>query len=119
MDPQRPLVGELSDADLQALRLGAEVLSHRAAIEAHQRVAAYFNRLEAELRRTLAQRADTSLRGRERNQSVTIPQLWLDAVPEPADYLYVAEYLGLLVANDRLSPASRELCRALRARDSR
>lgn len=119
MDPQRPLAAELSDDDLQALRLGAEVLAHRAAMEAHQRVASYFRRLESELRGTLERRADTAVRGGRRSLTVAVPQLWLDAVPDQADYLHVAEYLGLLVANERLSAASRELCRALRARDSR
>ena len=119
MDPQRPLAAELSDDDLQALRLGAELLAHRAAMEAHQRVASYFKRLESELRSTLEERADAAIRGGRRSLTVAVPQLWLDAVPDQADYLLVAEYLGLLVANDRLSAASRELCRALRARDSR
>lgn len=119
MDPQRPLTGDLPDADLQALRLGAEVLAHRAGLESRQRVAGYFSRLEAVLRDVLADRVAAAARGGDSGQGVIIPQLWLDGLPDEADHRLVAEYLGLLVANERLSAASRDLCRALRARDSR
>jgi hypothetical protein len=103
----------LADADLVALRLGAQVLAHKAELAARARVAAYFELLEKSALAELASRARGIRTVTER------PQPTLAPVADAEDRRLTAEYLGLLVANERLSPELRDLCRALRARDSR
>lgn len=109
-----PDVAHLSVADLRALRLGAEVLAHRAELDRRGHVGAYFRRLEDAIRGEIARRA------RPEDRPSAPPSVVEPGAPaEPDDRRVVAEYLGFLIANERLAPAVREFCRALRARDSR
>lgn len=101
----------LADADLVALRLGAQVLAHKAELEDRPRVAAYFELLEQSVLAELASRTRGMRVETER------PEVTLGDVADAEDRRLTAEYLGLLVANERLSPGLRDLCRALRARD--
>jgi len=103
----------LADADLVALRLAAQVLAHKAELADRARVAAYFESLE---RSVLAELASRTRRVRTLTER---PLVTLDSAADAEDRRLAAEYLGLLVANERLSPQVREICRALRARDSR
>lgn len=124
MDPQIPRLSDLTDADVHALRLGAQVMGHKAELDGRERVAGYFDRLEAALRAEISARADIALRpdvaGRRYVRAISgTPELWADLQADAEDRRLVAEYLDLLIANERLSAALRELCRALRARDSR
>lgn len=120
MDAGAPALAGLTDDDLEALRLGAQVLAHRAGPVRHPAVAVYFSELEAAVKAEIALRA-TSPGEPERQAVADRAPIRLVATPptDAEDRRLVAEYLGLLVANERLSPAVRDACRALRARDTR
>jgi hypothetical protein len=109
-----PSLETLTDADLGALRLGAQVLGHRAGPERRPAVARYFTALEDALKLEIGRR-NAGARSAETAEQGT-------ALPRPADAedrRLVAEYFGLLIANERLSPSVRAVCRELRDRDSR
>lgn len=106
-----PDLDGLTDSELESLRLGAEVMSHKAGLEQRPLVAAFFAQLEQVTR--AAARARTG--GTPAGEAA---ELRLDARAEQDDRRLVAEYLGLLVANERLSTAVRQVCRDLRARHS-
>ncbi|HSH22063.1 MAG TPA: hypothetical protein VK992_05595 [Candidatus Caenarcaniphilales bacterium] len=112
MDAAVPDFTGLSEGDLEALRLGAQVMSHKAGLEHRSRVADYFAHLEDALKAEMAFRSGAARRS-------AIPRSGLPGTADAEDRRLVAEYLGLLVANERLSPALRSVCRMLRARDSR
>jgi hypothetical protein len=101
----------LADADLVALRLGAQVLAHKAELADRGFVAAYFGLIERSVMAELASRTRGMRAVTER------PEVTLGDVADAEDRRLTAEYLGLLVANERLSPQLRDLCRVLRARD--
>lgn len=103
----------LADADLIALRLGAQVLAHKAELADRTVVAAYFGLLERSALAELASRTRGMRTVAER------PQIALSDQADAEDRRLTAEYLGLLVANEHLSPQLRDLCRALRARDGK
>jgi hypothetical protein len=107
-----PELGRLSDPDLQALRLGAEVMGHKALAENRPLVADYFRRLENTLRARIAG-ADSA--DDDSEDGGTLPGV--DPSADTADRVLIADYLGLLATNDRLSPELRDVCRQLRARD--
>jgi hypothetical protein len=102
-----PEIGRLSEPDLQALRLGAEVMGHKARAENRPLVADYFRRLEDTLRARIA--------GGDSADGGPLPGV--DPSADTADRALIADYLGLLATNERLSPAVRDVCRQLRARD--
>jgi hypothetical protein len=103
---------ELTDADLEALRLSAQVMGHKAVVEEHPLVGDFFVRLEEAFRERIAARgADKRL--------VRPARPALDAAGGDDDRRLVMEYLGLLAANERLSPAVRRVCRELQAAFSR
>jgi hypothetical protein len=103
----------LADADLVALRLGAQVLAHKAELAERSLVAAYFELLERSVLAELASRT-RGIRAMTERPAITLP-----ALADAEDRRLTAEYLGLLVANERLSPQLRDLCRALRAGDGK
>ena len=112
VDQPAPSLEILNDAQLEELRLGAQVLSHRAGSERNPPVARYFAALEDALKAEIARRAAVS--GSDAPVGVDLPR-----PPDAEDRRLVAEYLGLLIGNERLSVEVRTLSRALRARDSR
>ena len=103
----------LADGDLVALRLGAQVLAHKAELAERVQVAAYFEALEQAVLVELASRTP-GLRAVS-----APPAVGLAPAADAEDRRLTAEYLGLLVANERLSPQLHDLCRALRARDAK
>jgi len=108
-ETQGALLGALADGDLLGLRLAAQVMTHKAELTARSRVAGYFGRLEAAVGAELASRL-TGIRA-----IATTSNLGLDDAAEEEDRRLVDEYLGLLGANEQLSPELREVCRRLRA----
>jgi hypothetical protein len=103
----------LADADLVALRLGAQVLAHKAELAERARVATYFELLERSVLAEVASRT-RGMRAVTERQEVSLGDL-----ADAEDRRLIAEYLGLLVSNERLSPELRDLCRALRAQDGK
>lgn len=103
----------LADTDLVALRLGAQVLAHKAELADRAHVSAYFELLEQSVLAELASRTRGIRAVTQR------PEVALASVADAEDRRLTAEYLGLLVANERLSEQLRDLCRALRARDGK
>jgi hypothetical protein len=118
----------LGIADLQALRLGAQVMRHKAELAVRPRVEGYFSRLLLTLDAELARRRSVS----DASPVVSLSSLPL-AAPDAGttttstegtpsanrislveDRRVAAEYLDLLGANDRLSPAVRLAVRTLR-----
>jgi hypothetical protein len=100
---------DLTSDDLVALRLAAQVMSHRAQLAGRPRVGLYFDSLES------AVMAEQAARGQEGNRVVSAAEL---VVPGADDRRLLAEYLGLLVGNEGLSDAVRRVCRSLAARDA-
>jgi hypothetical protein len=104
--PSGPDVAALSDADIFGLRLAGQVLGHKAALAGRPRVARWFADLETVMGAELARRGVGVV-------LVTEPELVLSADADASDYALLAEYLGLLAANDALSTEQRLLCRRL------
>jgi hypothetical protein len=100
---------DLTQDDLVALRLAAQVMAHRAQLAGRPRVGLYFDSLES------AVMAEQAARGQEGDRLVSASPL---VVPGPEDRRVIGEYLGLLVANPGLSDSVRRVCRALVARDA-
>lgn len=109
-----PSLDTLTDADVEALRLGAQVLSHRAGPERRPAVARYFTALEDALKIEIGRRNASAASAETAEHGMALPR-----PADAEDRRLVAEYLGLLIANERLSPAVRVVCRELRDRDSR
>jgi hypothetical protein len=102
-----PELGDLSDADLQALRLGAEIMGHKATLENRPLVADYFQRLEHLVR----ERIQVGTTDDDRPS----PGVGTSSQADAEDRRLIAEYLELMASNERLSPALRDACRRLRA----
>lgn len=109
----------LDTVDLQALRLGAQVMKHKAEYAARPRVEVYFKGLQLTVDFELARRKHPS----DDKPLVSVDELPLAdagvrAGPAAAasleDRQLAAEYLDILEANDRLSQPVREACRTLR-----
>jgi hypothetical protein len=107
------LLGELAIADVFALRLAAQVMRHKAELDSHPLVADYFARLGDVATGELAVRGDAL------SIIATPTPVGLAPGADAEDRRVLGEYLTLLVANDRLSAALRDLSRQLRARDCR
>jgi hypothetical protein len=103
----------LDPVDLQALRLGAQVMGYKAGLAERPRVVLFFTALRAGVDIELARR------GRPvQTAPVPLPPhvpagVTVEAIPAD-DRRVVGEYLELLGANSRLSPAVREACIGLR-----
>jgi hypothetical protein len=103
------ILAELADADLLGLRLAAQIMAHKAELDGRARVADYFAHLESAVQSELASRL-TGIRA-----IVAQPDLGLDEPLADEDSRLIAEYLGLLIANEQLSTPLRDACRQLRA----
>lgn len=103
------ILADLADADLLGLRLAAQIMAHKAELEGRAPVAVYFGRLESAVQAELASRL-TGIRA-----IIEQPGLGFDDPPAEEDSRLIAEYLGLLIANEQLSPTLRAACRSLRA----
>lgn len=117
MNIQPASLAELSAEDLAALRLGAQVMAHRAALAGLPRVAYYFERIEAE---TIAEQAATGQRGHVSADGSTanvwvIPIVGDTPMVSEGDRSEISEYLELLAANEALPPSVRAWCRGLLA----
>ena len=106
-------LAELATADLFALRLAAQVMRHKAELDSRPLVADYFARLGNVATGELA------LRGEALRVIPAPTVLGLAPAADAEDRRMLAEYLTLLVANERLSQALRDVSRQLRARDCR
>ena len=113
MGAESTLLAELATADVHALRLAAQVMRHKADLDGRPLVADYFyvlgNVCLAELGR----------RGEGIRVIAAVPLLALDVNADAEDKRLLAEYLGLLIGNEALSVALREVSRQLRSRDCR
>jgi hypothetical protein len=115
-------LSELDAVDLAALRLGAQVMTHKAQLAARPRVEVFFHTLEATVDEEVARR---------RREPDDTPLVSLDALPlvggtdaatsdAPAptateeDRRLAADYLDLLQTNIRLSGPVRAAVRSLR-----
>lgn len=109
MDRESTLLGGLPTADLHVLRLAAQVMRHKAQLDDRPLVADYFARLGD------ASTGELAERGEAFRVIAPAPDLGLDANADAEDHRVLAEYLGLLVGNDRLSPVLRDVSRNLRS----
>lgn len=101
-----PSVDALSDGDLFGLRLAGQVLGHKASLAGHPHVARWFADFEATIATEMARRG----------LGVVLadpPELALHPDADAGDRRLLADYLALLVANEGLSDAQRDLCRRL------
>jgi hypothetical protein len=110
---ESPLLADLPTADLHALRLAAQVMRHKAELDDRPLVADYFTRLNA------ASTGELARRGEAFRVIPPVIEVTLDPGAEPEDRRVLAEYLGLLIGNERLSVALRDVSRKLRSRDCR
>jgi hypothetical protein len=108
-EAEASILAGLSDSDLMGLRLSAQVMTHKAELIGRGPVAAYFARLEYAVQAELASRL-TGIRVMPGQLSLEVDQLI-----DEEDVGLVSDYLGLLIANENLSPELREACRRLRS----
>ena len=117
---QRLDLSDLDPLDLQSLRLGAQVMEHKAELASRPRVEFFFKGLQLTVDEELARRKRVA----DDKPLVSIRALPLTPPADPAatqpasrsdDRRLAAAYLELLEANDRLSPSVRQACRTLRA----
>jgi hypothetical protein len=97
---------ELSDQDLTTLRLGAQVMAHKAELERSQPGHDFFAQLEAAALAELASRTTGIL------SLVELPDASADGLAD-ADRTLITSYLELLADNEQLSLSLRQLCRRL------
>jgi hypothetical protein len=107
------LLVPLATADLHALRLAAQVMQHKAQLDDRPHVADYFARLGT------ASTGELATRGEAFRVVPPVTELGLDPAADAEDHRLLAEYLGLLIGNERLSPSLREISRSLRSRHCR
>ena len=103
----------LDGVDLEALRLGAQVMTYKAGLADQPRVEAFFASLRIGVDGELASRDRSGRRGALVAVALADPEPLPGATRE--DALLVQEYLDLLSGNPRLSPAVRDACDAIRA----
>lgn len=113
MDGDASLLTPLATADLHALRLAAQVMQHKAQLDGRPIVADYFTRLGN------ASTGELATRGEAFRVVPPVTQLGLDPAADAEDHRLLAEYLGMLVGNEWLSAALREVSRSLRSRHCR
>lgn len=109
MDAENSLLSGLASADLQALRLAAQVMRHKAELDDRPLVADYFARLGG------ASTAQLASRGEAFRVVPGVSRLGLDPAADDEDRRLLAEYFGLLIGNERLSAPLREVSRSLRS----
>jgi hypothetical protein len=102
-------LGELSAADLHALRLATQVFRHRAQMLAKPALDRYWADLGRAVDFELARHGVGFVLGQA-------PDVQLDETADADDRQLLAEQLGLLAGNDQLAPAVRALCSTLRSR---
>ena len=116
MVQQRLDLSDLDSIDLQALRLGAQVMSHKAELAARPRGETFFKGLQLRVDEELARRKQAP--DHKPLISLSVLPLAIDDAaitpPTEEDRRLAAEYLELLGANDRLSATVRDACRTLR-----
>jgi hypothetical protein len=105
----------LGTEDLEALRLGAQVLSHRADLEGRSRVATFFS--------ALGRGADEALTRRSRSDgawtgalTIVLDQRADSPGEELEDHRLLTQYLDLLGNNPQLSVGVRAICGSIRGR---
>jgi hypothetical protein len=113
VDGEIGFLANLTTADLHALRLAAQVMRHKAELDERPYVADYFARLNSASTGVLA------TRGEAFRVVPAATALGLDAGADAEDRRVLAELLGLLVANEHLSAALRDVSRDLRSRHCR
>lgn len=102
-------LGALSAADLQALRLAAQVFRHKALLQGRPALERYWTELGRAVDFALARLGIGFVVGAP-------PAIRLDAAADEDDRRTLDEQLGLLCGNEMLPPAVREACRELRQR---
>ena len=113
MDGESTLLADLSTADLHGLRLAAQVMKHKAELDDRPLVGDYFDRLG------MAAAGELAARGEALRLVTAATPLGLGPSADAEDRRLLAEYLGLLIGNERLSQPLRELGRSLRSRHCR
>jgi hypothetical protein len=109
-------LSELDSVDLASLRLGAQVMGHKAELAARPRVEVFFKALQLTVDEELTRRK----REVDDKPLVSVAQLPLtgpaetEAPATPEDRQLTAELLDLLGGNERLSPPVRRAVRTLR-----
>jgi hypothetical protein len=108
-------LSDLDGVDLSALRLGAQVMSHKAELASRPRVETFFKTLQSKVDEEIARRR----REPDGKPLLSLNVLPIDvaaaeAPPTDEDRQLTAEYLDLLGSNVRLSPPVREAVRSLR-----
>lgn len=107
------LLGDLGTSDLHALRLAAQVMRHKAELDDRPLVADYFARLG------YVATSELAMRGEALRVIPTHTSIGLAPAADAEDRRVLGEYLTLLVANERLPQALRDVSKQLRARDCR
>jgi hypothetical protein len=117
-------LSELDGVDLSALRLGAQVMTHKAQLAARPRVESFFKTLQVTVDEELARRKrdpdDKPLVSLAALPLVGDPRSPADADADPVtdptddDRRLAADYLDLLQTNIRLSEPVRAAVRSLR-----
>jgi hypothetical protein len=113
VDGESTLLADLATADVHALRLAAQVMRHKADLDERPNVADYFDLLGNVCTAELARR------GEALRVIAAMAPLALDVNADAEDRRVLAEYLGLLIGNERLSASLRDVSRQLRSRDCR
>ena len=105
-------LSELDGVDLEALRLGAQVMTYKAGLADKPRVEAFFAALRIGVDGELTRRDRSGRRG----ASVAVDFADRGPLPDARvdDAVLVREYLDLLSSNPRLSPAVRDVFDAIR-----
>jgi hypothetical protein len=109
-------LSELDGVDLDALRLGAQVMRHKAELAERPRVESFFREIALTVDQEIARRRRTP----DDRPLVALADLPLVGVAVPAagptadDRRMTADLLALLGGNDRLSPPVRNAWRVLR-----
>jgi hypothetical protein len=109
-------LSDLDSVDLSALRLGAQVMSHKAELAARPRVETFFKGLQLTIDEEIARRKQQP----DEKPLISLSMLPLAQAdvaaraPTDDDRRLAAEYLDLLGRNDRLSPPVRLAVRTLR-----
>ena len=102
----------LTAAELASLRLSAQVMAHKADLANSQAARLFFESLEAAVMAEEAGRAQSSVPRYRPADDASMAGL-LSLATNRSDRTVIAEYLGLLAANDRLPHAVRLFCRRL------
>ena len=118
-------LSELTPAELAALRLAAQVMSHRALLAGTPAAALYFDSLATAVDGEQAARAQTPQRGGPEAASdirrdadgvaPAVTPLLIESGRGDEDRRVIGEYLALLATNERLPAAVRDVCHALEA----